>query len=497
MSDKKTSNPTKDIKKVKKNKEVIVEENIQKTIQDNITEIKVDKKTKKNKSKEKKEETKDEDSVDIQKNSDEDDDLLDKVNNALKNKNNEEICDDENNEDNEEEVEEDEDQEKLKIKMLKNLKYDFASYEIKYIYETYLKNEGEINLSPSYQREFSWSNDKQDLFIDSVINNYIIPPIILIKLNDRKQYKYECMDGQHRLTVLKHFIESKPINPQDPHYIRYNKIEDNKKNNIFYSKKKRLEHIKDSRYMTEDEKSLFNDKKIIIIKISNYDPNLIDLFSNIKNEMFQRLQKGEKVGGTDILRNFDHPLINYLKKLNLINYKTYTEEGDEEDNNKLYFNRLRNIMTVKTKKISQLLTEYLFFNLKALLVVKNKSLDIGNLLETKIRDDILGGKSTRFNLKENENWEDYVNTLNLFIKEVSDNYDEDTKPVSQYLLLIMLYYYVSDKTIFSKINNNLDKYDKFTDDYFKKQFMMKIDNKIVKNYTGKRLNVLANQVNSI
>jgi hypothetical protein len=97
--------------------------------------------------------------------------------------------------------------EKVKIKMLKNLKYDFASYEIKYIYETYLKHEGEINLSPSYQREFAWSNDKQDLFIDSVMNNYIIPPIILIKLTDKKGFRYECMDGQHRLTVLKHYID--------------------------------------------------------------------------------------------------------------------------------------------------------------------------------------------------------------------------------------------------------------------------------------------------
>ena len=173
--------------------------------------------------------------------------------------------------DNDDIDEEEVDQEKLKIKMLKNLKYDFASYEIKYIYETYLKNDGEINLSPEYQREFAWNNDKQDLFIDSIINNYIIPPIILIKLNDKKQYKYECMDGQHRLTVLKHYIEGKPINPQDPHYIRYTKLEDNKKINIFYSKKKRLENIKDSRYMTEDEKAIFNDKKIIIIKILNMD----------------------------------------------------------------------------------------------------------------------------------------------------------------------------------------------------------------------------------
>ena len=44
------------------------------------------------------------------------------------------------------------DSDDAKLNMLKNLKYDFESYEIKYIYETYLKNQ-EVNLSPSYQRE--------------------------------------------------------------------------------------------------------------------------------------------------------------------------------------------------------------------------------------------------------------------------------------------------------------------------------------------------------
>ena len=118
------------------------------------------------------------------------------------------------------------------------------------------------------------------------------------------------MDGQHRLTVLKHFIEGKPINPDDQYYIRFNMIDDDKKLAVFYEKKKRLEKIKNKRYMTDKEKNVFNDKKIIIIKITNYDPKLGDLFGSIKNEMFLRLLKGEKASSTDIIRNCDHPLIN-------------------------------------------------------------------------------------------------------------------------------------------------------------------------------------------
>ena len=391
---------------------------------------------------------------------------------------------------NSEEDEEDEDTEKMKVKMLKNLKYDFASYEIKYIYETYLKNDGEINLSPSYQREFAWSNEKQDLFIDSIINNYIIPPIILIKLNDKKEYRYECMDGQHRLTVLKHFIEGKPINPNDPHYIRYNKFEDSKKINIFYEKKKRLDNIKDSRYMTEDEKSTFNDKKIIIIKISNYDPRLTDLFSYVKNEMFLRLQKGEKVCGTDILRNCSHPLIINLKELNLINYKTYIQDEDDNGN---YYHTIKDLMIVKTKKTAQLLTEYLFFILRSLLVIKNKSLDIGNLAEIKIREDILQSKTDRFNL---ENWKPMIETFNLFLKEINNNFNSDNKQ-SQYFLLVLLNYYITDKSMFTKVITNINNYSKFNDEYFKKYFTVKIDGKPTKVYTGKRLSTVLNLIKNI
>jgi len=424
----------------------------------------------------------------------------------------------------------DEDMEKVKIKMLKNLKYDFASYEIKYIYETYLKHEGEINLSPSYQREFAWSNDKQDLFIDSVMNNYIIPPIILIKLTDKKGFRYECMDGQHRLTVLKHFIEGRPINPDDPHYIKFNKLEDGKKLNIFYEKKKRFDDIKDKRFLTDSERNIFNDKKIIIIKISNYDPKLSNLFSSIKNEMFLRLQKGERAGGTDIIRNCDHPLILELKKRGLISFRTYDEEvdntedevqvendedndedNDEENNDEEtneekdseedikeendeekevipnHFNKLKYIMELKTKKVSQRLTGYLFFILKGILVAKLSSLDIGTLTEPKIRDDILNSKTLRYTLKSGQDWNTYIDMLNTFINDINKHLKDK---VSQYLLLLLFYNYLNEKEVYNKIitNNNLDKVKtKFNNEYFKILFSFKENNKIKKFFEGKRL----------
>jgi hypothetical protein len=412
----------------------------------------------------------------------------------------------------EEDESDDEDLEKQKVKMLKNLKYDFASYEIKYIYETYLKHDGEINLSPSYQREFAWNNDKQDLFIDSIMNNYIIPPIILIKLNDKKGFRYECMDGQHRLTVLKHYIESRPINPDDPHYIHFCKTEEGKKMNIFYEKKKRLENIKDKRYMTENEKNIFNDKKIIIIKISNYDPRLSDLFGSVKNEMFLRLQKGERAGGTDIVRNCSHPLIEELKKRGLISFKTYDQEDDENDENqnneneednegnesndpKNYFTKIKDIMDVKTKKVSQKLTSYLFFVLKGVLVAKLSSLEIGSITEAKIRDDILNSKTMRFTLKAGQDWNNYINKLNDFLGDVSKHIE--TK-VSQYLLILLFYNYITNNDIYNKCIENLeDLQNKFNNDYFKILFSVKEGNKVKNLFEGTRLNVAQTALKAI
>ena len=511
-------------KKDKKKHKKVIEEEPEEEAEEEAEEVepKKDKKNKKDKKKHKKEEPEEEQEAEANEESEEEEkpkkDKKSKRDKKSKKKpvESEEENDDEDDDDNG-------DDEKIKIKMLKNLKYDFASYEIKYIYETYLKHEGEINLSPSYQREFAWNNDKQDLFIDSVMNNYIIPPIILIKLNDKKGFRYECMDGQHRLTVLKHYMESKPINPDDPHYIRFTKNEDNKKVGIFYEKKKRLESIKDKRYMTENEMNTFNDKKIIIIKISNYDPKLTDLFGTIKNEMFLRLQKGERAGGTDIVRNCSHPLIEELKKRGLISHKTYDnydndddednveEDEDNEDTNdednqdneekdktikiKNHFGKLKNIMQQKTKKVSQRLTNYLFFVLKGVLVAKLGTLEIGSLTEAKIRDDILNSKTLRFTLKANQQWESYINQLNEFIGISNSHIDS---PVSPYLLLLLFFNYNTNKEVFDNCLKNLDRIKlKFTDEYFKQLFSTKEGGKVKKLFEGSRLNVAQSTLKSI
>ncbi len=371
-----------------------------------------------------------------------------------------------------------------KLKMLKNLKYDFASYEIKYIYETYLKNETELELSPSYQREFTWSNEKQDLFIDSVVNNYIIPPIILIKLNNKKGCRYECMDGQHRLTVLKHYIEGKPINKHAPHNIRYLKKEEDKITNVFYkeldneSEKENLK--KNSRGMNTDELSAFNDKKLIVIKISNFDKNMDDVFDKIKNEMFLRLQKGERVNSMDMIRNHDNPLINVLREMNLLKYKTY------ETNEK--YKILPCILNCNTKKIPLKLKSYIYFLIRCMIIIKENKFDVGNITDNIINDSFLKKNSDKFNFEETL-CNDYVDRFKKFISRVYKmRIQEELPKFNEYFLLILLKIYLDEK---DKLNESLELYDKIkeynSDEYYKKLFNKNINGKVIKFVNGKYL----------
>jgi hypothetical protein len=377
--------------------------------------------------------------------------------------------------------EEELDSNESKLKMLKNLKYDYSSYEIKYIYETYLKNESELDLSPSYQREFVWSNDKQDLFIDSVINNYIIPPIILIKLNNKKGCRYECMDGQHRLTVLKHYIEGKPIDKNNPHYIRYIKKENNKSIDIYYNKTDEIDkNTKNNRYMTDDELTAFNDKKLIVIKITNFDKNMDDVFDKIKNEMFLRLQKGERVSTTDIIRNNDNPFINCLRNYNLLKYKTY-ETND-------VFKRLPEILNTSSKKSANKLKSYIYFLIRSIIIIKENSFNIGDISDALINDDFLKRKTDRFNI-ENDKCIEYIDKFKKFITRVYKMREQESLPkFNEYFLLILLKIYLEEK---DNLNNSLEKYnlieDYNSDEYYKKLFSRNVNGKSIKFVHGKYL----------
>lgn len=71
-----------------------------------------------------------------------------------------------------------------------------------------------FNDNPRYQRESGvWSLSKQQLLIDSLLNDYDIPKIYLHDLQDeyeahRSQYKFAVIDGKQRLHAIWRFLDS-------------------------------------------------------------------------------------------------------------------------------------------------------------------------------------------------------------------------------------------------------------------------------------------------
>ena len=71
----------------------------------------------------------------------------------------------------------------------------------------------EIDIDPVYQRISVWDRRKQQLFIDSVINQVDVPKIYLHQLakgsDGADQYRYSVIDGKQRLLALWGFMENK------------------------------------------------------------------------------------------------------------------------------------------------------------------------------------------------------------------------------------------------------------------------------------------------
>ena len=63
-------------------------------------------------------------------------------------------------------------------------------------------NNQELIIDPDYQRMFRWSEEKQSMFIESLILEMPLPPIFVIESSDGN---YELIDGLQRISTYLHF----------------------------------------------------------------------------------------------------------------------------------------------------------------------------------------------------------------------------------------------------------------------------------------------------
>lgn len=169
---------------------------------------------------------------------------------------------------------------------------------------------------PLYQRHIRWAPSAMNDFICTVMNNGLVPGIIMYQLaTDEKVRKnegksFEMVDGQHRLFTLKAFMDSSiQLLPhiKKPFVVHWNYEWFNENDEAQYSKVfyKETEDVKEwcrenkinPCYLSDEEREYFD----------NFGVNVTIIRSKLsldqRREIFMSLQKGIPVRNSDFLKN--------------------------------------------------------------------------------------------------------------------------------------------------------------------------------------------------
>ena len=269
-----------------------------------------------------------------------------------------------------------------------NISTQITNKSIKSIYYEYLQG-SELLLRPEYQRELCWSFDKMNAFIDTILKGWIIPNYVIYELSPNEQkynnHTHECIDGQHRLTTLKWFIESKNLDEMSNKNTTTNKYIYwlNNAERVFYNmdSSKMNEIMKKRsikcRNLTINEKKKFDNFQMSFHMIKSSNNNSLSL--GTKCDIFNRLQNGEKVSSYEKLKNLHQNLITncirsngLCKHLNDINFISKIDFGKRTRPKKaegfnIYF-LIRSFFIIDKKSLD---INYLDLNIKKALEANN------------------------------------------------------------------------------------------------------------------------------
>lgn len=154
-----------------------------------------------------------------------------------------------------------------------------------------------INDSPDYQRESGiWPVEKQQLFLDSLLNKYDIPKLYLHDLRGKHgKFKFAVIDGKQRLHTIWRFIDGDLALDKDFE--------------LFEPDKEKPPLKAGSKYSELDPvwQEVFKSKNLDVVLVQNADINDIeDLFSRLNNgEPLNAAEKRNAMGGdmTGLIRD--------------------------------------------------------------------------------------------------------------------------------------------------------------------------------------------------
>jgi hypothetical protein len=173
-----------------------------------------------------------------------------------------------------------------------------------------------INSRPFYQRHIRWAPIAMNDFIGTVMNNGLVPGIIMYQLTTEEKVgknegkSFEMVDGQHRLFTLKAFMDSTiQVLPhiKKPFIVHWNYEYFNEEGEAQYSKVfyKKSDDVKDwcrenkitPCYLSDEEKEYFDNFGVNVTLIRS------KLTLDQRREIFMSLQKGIPVRNSDFLKN--------------------------------------------------------------------------------------------------------------------------------------------------------------------------------------------------
>ena len=168
-------------------------------------------------------------------------------------------------------------------KAIKTDSYPMSIGELAALYK-----EGDLNISPAYQRMFRWDIEQQSALIESIILQIPIPPIYVFQSEDGK---WNLIDGQQRLSTIFKFMGILKRDMQD--------IEGGETNKNLYEREpltrtKFLPALEGKYWEDDDPEKSLTDVQRRYIKRSKILIIIIDKSSDnfAQYEMFQRLNTG-------------------------------------------------------------------------------------------------------------------------------------------------------------------------------------------------------------
>lgn len=130
-----------------------------------------------------------------------------------------------------------------------------------------------INDSPPYQRESGvWSREKQQLFLDSLFNNYDVPKLYFHDLRGKHhKFKYAVIDGKQRLHAMWNFLDDE-LRLADDFSVEKPENDTPPKGGSKFSK------------LNANWQDIFKSKTLDVVLVQNAEEDDIeDLFSRLNN----------------------------------------------------------------------------------------------------------------------------------------------------------------------------------------------------------------------